>query len=140
MNYVRGNRFALLMVVAAACLLVSSCSSDSAEPQSAASPDPTFDVSGREVAQWKLAPGELTPSDQEVDVLISWVTCTSAAKPRDPQAVLQYGEQDVTLTVWAVPPEGNAFECPANPWVPVTVQLDQPLGDRAIVPGPEKPY
>ena len=35
--------------------------------------------------------------------------------------------------------KGDAFTCPANPWTRMAVQLDEPLGDRELVAGPEKP-
>ena len=34
-----------------------------------------------------------------------------------------------------VEPVSGAAECPGNPWFPVTVELDAPLGDRTVVDG-----
>lgn len=62
------------------------------------------------------------------------------AQAEDALPVVEYGEDTVTLTVWAIPPAGDAFECPGNPPVTVTVTLAEPLGDREVVPGPEDPY
>jgi hypothetical protein len=36
---------------------------------------------------------------------------------------------------FAAMPQSGAFECPANPWQPVLIELPEPLGDRQLVDG-----
>jgi hypothetical protein len=98
------------------------------------------DTEGRKVAQWQFAGEKPGPDAREFDVQVTWITCTGGARAEDPQPVVEYGEDAVTLTVWAIPPEGNAFTCPGNSPVTVTVTLSEPLGDREVVPGLEEPY
>ena len=44
-------------------------------------------------------------------------------------------ETTVFITLAAIPPEGDAFDCPGNPSQSVTVELASPLGDREVVDG-----
>jgi hypothetical protein len=39
----------------------------------------------------------------------------------------------VQLHVGVRPPEADSVTCPSNPATPFSVELSQPLGDRAIV-------
>lgn len=103
------------------------------------SPTAQVDTEGRKVAEWQFAGEEPGPDVREFDVQVAWIDCTGGAKPVDPQPVVEYEEDIVTLTVWAIPPKGNAFTCPGNPPVTVTVRLTESLGDREVVPGPEEP-
>ena len=44
----------------------------------------------------------------------------------------------VTIVVLVAPVEGMAT-CPSNPWHPITVTLDAPLGDRQLLDGHRHP-
>jgi hypothetical protein len=134
----------LTLVAVALLLTLGACTDAPSDPPPAGdagvTPTAEVDTEGRKVAQWQFAGQEPGPDDREFDVQVAWIACASGAKAEDPQPVVEYGEDTVTLTVWAIPPEGNAFECPGNPPVTVTVTLTEPLGDREVVPGPEEPY
>jgi len=44
----------------------------------------------------------------------------------------------VTIIVLVAPVEGGA-ECPGNPWHPITVTLEAPLGSRQLLDGHQYP-
>ncbi len=115
-------------------------SSQTAEDEPGTTTTAEVDTDGRKVAHWQFAGKEPRPEDREFDVQVAWIACTGGAKAQDPQPVVEYGEDIAILTVWAIPPEGNAHTCQGNPPVTVTVTMTEPLGDREVVPGPEKPY
>ena len=50
-----------------------------------------------------------------------------------PEVVLT--DDAVLLAFAATPPPGEFQDCPGNPSVAVTIQLDEPLGDREIRDG-----
>lgn len=75
-----------------------------------------------------------------IDVLVSEIECTGA---RDPEPFL--GEPVVIETVeavtvfWTTEAMTGDATCPGNPWVPKSVQLEQPLGDRDLLDGSTYP-
>jgi hypothetical protein len=123
------------VAVAAVILLfaVTSCSDTS-------SPAPTFDVDGRKPVAWKLVGPQPASSDTKIKVEAAWIECTSGSEPDDPKPAIAYGENTISITIWAIPPAGDAFDCQGNPSIPVTISLNEPVGDRDIVQGHEKPY
>lgn len=70
----------------------------------------------------------------EVHVLVHERACSSGSSPADrllpPTA--SYDEESVTLTV-RVRGLGGPATCPGNPRLPVTIQLPEPIGDRALI-------
>jgi hypothetical protein len=87
---------------------------------------------------WRLDP-RVPPdaSARMLEVLITERECVSGqevgARLRGPQVVMT--EDVVRIAFAAVPPAGNAFNCPSNPETPVTVELPAPVGDREIIEG-----
>ena len=126
-----------LLLALAAC---SGGNSGEAADSANASPTPTFDVEGRKPAAWKLVGRKPAASDTEFDVAAAWIECTSGSEPEDPLPAVAYDETTISVTIWAVPPSGNAFDCQGNPSVTITVDLTEAVGDRTIVQGPETPY
>lgn len=75
--------------------------------------------------------------DAESTTLHLWIQereCASGQAPTDRDVipvVVELGDR-VEITTLVEPVTGGA-ECPGNPWFPVTVELDEPLGDRSVV-------
>ena len=126
----------VVLLTLCACTAAPSGDSDSGDDASPMA----VDTEGRKVAQWQFAGKEPGPDDREFEVQVAWIACTGSAKPDDPQPVIEYGEETIALTVWAIPPKGKFFTCPGNPPVTMTVTLTESVGDREVVPGPEEPY
>lgn len=82
----------------------------------------------------------LDPGDTELAVLINEQACASGRAPVDREIVPLVTETDesVTIIVLVAPVEGGA-ECPGNPWHPITVTLDSPLGSRQLLDGHRYP-
>jgi hypothetical protein len=93
---------------------------------------------GLNTVDWRLAPGE--PSDATattLDVVVSERECVSGQAVGDrllgPQVVMT--EDALRMAFAAEPPPGDAFDCPSNPEALVTVELPEPLGERAVIEG-----
>ncbi len=78
----------------------------------------------------------LDPGDTELALLINEQACASGRAPVDREIVPLVTEtaETVTIIVLVAPVEGGA-ECPGNPWHPITVTLDGPLGSRQLLDG-----
>lgn len=79
---------------------------------------------------------EPDPESSELDVWIQELACANGQAPtdRDIIPVVVEDEQRIVITVLVEPVEGDAT-CPGNPWHPVTVTLEEPLGNRQILDG-----
>jgi hypothetical protein len=87
-------------------------------------------------ATWWLDPaaGPPGPEATELSALIVEQNCASGKPPVGrvlPPAIV-YGADAITITI-AVRMEGG--DCPSNPEFPLTIQLAEPLGDRALLDG-----
>jgi hypothetical protein len=92
-------------------------------------------------ADWRLDPDLApNPTSNLVPIQIMEQTCASGQAPTDRDViVLATDEVDgLSLTVFVAPVEGGAL-CPGNPWYPITVQLDAPLGGRVLYDGGGRP-
>ena len=88
-----------------------------------------------------------TDSDQslhgdsiELSFVINERDCASGQAPTDRDVVLFVTESDdaVSIVVLVERVEGDAT-CPANPWHPVTITLESPLGSRQLLDAHEFP-
>jgi hypothetical protein len=90
-------------------------------------------------ADWILDPAfpEPGPDTTEIHVLVTERSCTGAAEIGDrlvgPE--IRQTAHEVVVAFAVIPLEGGAFTCPGNPSLPVTVELDEPLGDRVLADG-----
>jgi len=82
----------------------------------------------------------LRPADIELSLLINEVNCANGQAPVDREVVIRVTEtaESVTILALVAPVEGDAT-CPSNPWHPVTVTLDSPLGSRQLIDGHRYP-
>lgn len=88
-------------------------------------------------APWEPAPdADLSASSTSIDVLVNEVGCASgqSAEGRIAEPEVVYEQDQVVVTIRVIP-VGGAAACPGNPDTPYTLELDQPLGDRALVDG-----
>lgn len=92
------------------------------------------DGAGDSQAKLRLADTP-SPDDTELTLLVNERRCASgqSAEGRIDLDELHLTEEQVRVRVSVRPPPGSGQTCPANPWTPFTVDLDEPLGDRAIV-------
>jgi hypothetical protein len=76
----------------------------------------------------------LRPEDTELSLLINEQECANGRAPVDREVVLLVTETAETVSVLALvaPVEGGGT-CPSNPWHPITVELDAPLGERVVL-------
>lgn len=132
----------IVLSAAIVLLALTACTGNSqqAVDPPVASSAPTVDVEGRKPVAWKLAGPKPAPDETRIEVQAAWIACTSGSRPEDPQPAVTYAETTISVTIWAIPPSGNAFTCQGNPSSTVIVKLDEPVGDRRIIQGPEAPY
>ncbi len=83
---------------------------------------------------------EPDPASTELQVLINERDCASGQPPigRGVLPVVVSDENRIVITVLVAPVAGSAT-CPSNPWHPVTIDLDEALGDRQILDGSTLP-
>lgn len=114
--------------------------SPTASPSQPSTPSPDVpETGGRAIARWTYQEGfQPTATSRELRVHAAWVGCASGAAPVDPKPVVKYSSKRVSLTVWAIPPEGDAWTCQGNADVQLTIPLSEPVGSRPVVPGPGK--
>lgn len=81
-----------------------------------------------------------TTADATLELMVTELDCTSA---RDPEPFL--GEPVVIETAeavtvhWTTEAMTGGAGCPGNPWVPRTITLEDPLGDRELLDGSTYP-
>lgn len=82
----------------------------------------------------------LNANDIELSLLIQEQNCASGRAPVDREVVALVTETNESVTIIALvaPVEGGA-ECPGNPWHPIAVTLDSPLGSRKLFDGHRYP-
>jgi hypothetical protein len=87
-------------------------------------------------ATWWLDPAAGPPGEDatELSAIIVEQACASGQPPvgRVLAPAVVYGEDVITITI-AVRVIGG--DCPGNPLFPLTIQLAEPLGDRALLDG-----
>lgn len=82
----------------------------------------------------------IDPADTELGLLINELACASGEAPTGREVVPVVVETATTVTVTAlVAPVAGGAECPSNPWHPITITLDEPLGDRQLLDGQTSP-
>ena len=85
-----------------------------------------------EAQVWLAA--EPDPSATTIDLLIVEMACNSGEDAEGRVRVVEQSEAtDAVELLVAVEPRGGDASCPSNPATPLTVELAEPLGDRALV-------
>lgn len=89
-------------------------------------------------ADFWLDPKAAPPGREATELhgLIRERSCASAKPPdgRIQPPVIVFDERSVVVTV-TIRERPGGQDCPANPEAPITIELGQPLGDRAILDG-----
>lgn len=86
-------------------------------------------------ATWELRdPGTVTAESQSLDVGVQRLGCSSGVTGEVLEPQVSYQSDRIVVQVDVVPFRGAA-NCPGNDSVPVTVVLDEPVGDRDLVDG-----
>lgn len=95
------------------------------------------DAAGLGPASVALDPDRpVDPTSTDLPVLINERACASGRAPvdRDVVPLVTESAASVTVVVLVEPVQGGA-ECPDNPWHPITIALDAPVGERALFDG-----
>ncbi len=79
------------------------------------------------------------PSSTELPLVINERNCASGRAPdgRETLPVVTESQSQIVIVVLVEPADEG--ECPSNPWHPVTITLEAPLGDRAVLDGHTSP-
>ncbi|WP_053204852.1 hypothetical protein [Jiangella muralis] len=99
-------------------------------------PERYFD-DGLDPVEWRLPGDQPSPDATSVTILAHEIGCSSGqpADDRLAEPIVEYHEDTVDITLRITPPEGEVFTCIGNPETAVTVELDEPLGDRELRDG-----
>jgi hypothetical protein len=96
-------------------------------------------IEGYGVASWRL-PGEVDSTASTFEVLATELSCANGEAPegRDVTQAVVVTDSEITITVLVEPVRGGAT-CPGNPEFAFEIDLDEPIGDRALLDGSETP-
>lgn len=87
------------------------------------------------LAVWQLAADSTVgPDSTSLEIEVTRVECASNFTGKVFAPVVTVADDRVTIEASVEPlASGAAAECPSNPWVPLTVELPEPLGERLLV-------
>ena len=90
-------------------------------------------------AVWHLDPDQPVPGPGATS-FSAIVTERACASARDITRlilppVIQYGADEVIVSIYVAPLPAGAHNCPGNPPARFTIELSEPLGDRQLVDG-----
>jgi hypothetical protein len=89
---------------------------------------------GAETGTWALG-ATPSPESTELTLLVSRLECASGVTGDVLTPIVRVESERVVITTPVADNGSDDGECPSNDEVPVTVRLDAPLGDRALIDG-----
>jgi hypothetical protein len=93
--------------------------------------DPLVDFGRESSGTWKLAE-EPAPSDTELVVVAHESRCSGGRKltQRNTTPLVSYTQETITIVFEVAPPRD--VTCPDNPPSRLTIELDEPVGEREL--------
>jgi len=83
---------------------------------------------------------DLDPTSTTLSLRLHEASCTGGRDPRPHLGTPEVVETDESVTItWTSAAIDGAATCQGNPWVPGTVELAAPLGDRVLLDGSRWP-
>lgn len=145
-RWAAGSALIALLVVVAVLLPRLPGEGDGAAdaPTTSATPSPTSAVDNPDtrqpdeapgtIATWVLEhPNRVTPESTTLDLLVTRIECASGYTGEVLQPVVTIAEDRITIRTIVEALSPGAALCPGNPYVPLTVELPEPVGDRLLV-------
>lgn len=87
-----------------------------------------------ESAQWELtSASEVTAQSTTLSVGVSRLACASGETGKVLAPSITYDETQILIRIDVEPLTGDAYNCPSNDIVPLTVELSEPVGKRNLV-------
>ena len=87
------------------------------------------------VASWDLQrPQRLDSATTELAAVVTRVGCSSGVQGTPQEPKIEYGDTEVTIT-FRINPRIDDGTCLGTTGVPVTIELDESLGDRSLTDG-----
>jgi hypothetical protein len=122
-----------MLLVPVAVLSLSGCAGAADVP---GDPGPVDSPTVGDTATWQLsAPDAVTPDSESIDVEVFRLACASGVTGEVLEPVVSYETEQVVIRIDVAPLQAGAGSCQSNNGVPVTVQLTEPLGPRALIDG-----
>ncbi len=85
-------------------------------------------------AQWELNnPSEVTAQSTTLSVAVSRLACASGETGKVLTPIIKYDETQILIRTDVQPLAGDAYTCPSNDIVPLTIELSEPVGERDLV-------
>jgi hypothetical protein len=126
----------LPLLALSACTPMNPGSDASGAPTATTSATPT---DSGDPALWELLnPGTVTAESTVLELAVMRADCANGVTGEvlEP-ARITYEAEQIVIRVEVAPlvlEEGNeGFNCPTNDWVPITVELVEPIGDRDLI-------
>lgn len=112
-----------LFLVAAAMLALAAC-------------QPFTSANTGDPATWRLtSPSAVSAGSSEIDIEVTRLGCASGVTGEVLAPQVTYEEEQIVIRVDVARVGSGAQNCQGNDAVPVTVDLSEPVGDRAIIDG-----
>ena len=90
------------------------------------------------VATWRVS-GTTDPTSTQLPLLVNETACASGRSAEGRiKADVDYRSDAVVITI-RVRPRGGDQDCPSNPDTPYLLRLDEPVGDRVLLDGGQRP-
>lgn len=87
-------------------------------------------------AVWELAPEQVVDAETTtLSVLVTRVACNSGVTGTVNEPTVDRTDGELVITFTVSPGDPPAAECPSNDLVEYVIELDEPVGDRALVDG-----
>lgn len=87
-------------------------------------------------AVWVLAPDQVVDAETtSLSVLVTRVACNSGVTGTVNEPAIDRTDGELVITFTVSPGDPPAAECPSNDLVEYVIELEEPVGDRALVDG-----
>lgn len=125
----------IVPIVAVSLLLLSAC--QDSDPSNG-SDDPagtTTNSSGGTTATWSLISDDVTAESTTFDIGVMRIECAGGETGTVLDPVIDYEDDRVLIEARVETLADGAYNCLGNSVVPLTIELDEPIGERSLVDG-----
>lgn len=125
----------IVPIVAVSLLLLSAC--QDSDPSNG-SDDPagtTTNSSGGTTATWSLISDDVTAESTTFDIGVMRVECAGGETGTVLDPVIDYEDDRILIEARVETLADGAYNCLGNSVVPLTIELDEPIGERSLVDG-----
>lgn len=125
----------IVPIVAVSLLLLSACQSSDPNNGSGDPAGTTTNSSGGTTATWSLISDDVTAESTTFDIGVMRIECASGETGTVLDPVIDYEDDRILIEARVETLADGANNCLANNVVPLTIELNEPIGERSLVDG-----